>query len=258
MLQLKNMKLLNINTWGGQRLDDLLALLSSQEWDLITLQEVFALQTGDVKPLFKEKKVMNLLEMIRNNLSQQHFFFSSTAGYFWSGKIVEFGNLTISKNPIRNSRTVFYDIDYIGNFHGTSGDFTKDPRNLQIVEVQLEDRIVSVLNTHGIWQLDNKKSDTNRTIEMAKTIVRNINIDVPTIIAGDFNLTPETESIQLLEEVAENLVIKNGIINTRNSYKGLVEVVDYIFSNSKVSVNSLSMLETNASDHNALILDFEI
>ena len=36
------------------------------------------------------------------------------------------------------------------------------------------------------------------------------------------------------------------------------EVCDYIFVNEKIAVNSISMSNIIASDHNALILDFDI
>lgn len=160
--------------------------------------------------------------------------------------------------PVRNFKTVFYDIEYIDNFSNTSNDFSNDPRNLQVSEIQLGESVISILNTHGIWQLDKKKTDTDRTLKMTQTIINNVNLKKPTIVCGDLNLVPNTESIAQLDKVVTNLVTKNGITNTRNQFKGVQEVVDYVFVSNLIKVNGFKMIETTASDHNALVLDFDI
>ena len=79
---------------------------------------------------------------------------------------------------------------------------------------------------------------------------------------GDFNLLPDTESIQMLNKEMKNLIDIYKIKSTRpNFYDGLDKgniVCDYIFVNDKIKVNDFRVLESSSSDHLPLWLDFDI
>ncbi|HOU75525.1 MAG TPA: hypothetical protein PK957_00160 [Candidatus Dojkabacteria bacterium] len=107
-----------------------------------------------------------------------------------------------------------------------------------------------------------KKGD-DRTIKEFQFVVETaLKKDIPTIITGDFNLSPETESIQIINEHFFNLIDKYKIKTTRPVFKDNIEkrnnVVDYIFVNSGIKVNDFGAIQTNISDHLPLFLDFEI
>lgn len=78
------MKLINLNAWGGTKYNELINLLTSNDWDFITLQEIFALQIDSNTPVLKNGKVMNLLDLLKKNLKQQHFFI-----FFYSGIFIQ-------------------------------------------------------------------------------------------------------------------------------------------------------------------------
>jgi endonuclease/exonuclease/phosphatase family metal-dependent hydrolase len=86
--------------------------------------------------------------------------------------------------------------------------------------------------------------------------------DMPTIICGDFNLTPDCASIQYLDKHFRNLTTEFSIQSTRPDFKDAIdtgnEIVDYIFVDKRISVNDFSVIETDVSDHFPLILDFDI
>ena len=85
---------------------------------------------------------------------------------------------------------------------------------------------------------------------------------MPTIVVGDFNLHPESESIQLLNKKLTNLIEKYNIKTTRPTVKDGLDVGDsvdeYIFVNDKIKVNSFEVKQNKVSDHYPVILDFEI
>ncbi len=117
------------------------------------------------------------------------------------------------------------------------------------------------MNVHGRWsqnKMGNAKTESysKRMIEMAEEV------PYPTIICGDFNLFPDTKSIQILNEEFENLVEKYNINSTRPESNELSHkernVVDYIFISEGISVKDFKVVREEASDHFPLVLDFEI
>ncbi|MCK5025267.1 MAG: hypothetical protein KAS15_01655, partial [Nanoarchaeota archaeon] len=86
--------------------------------------------------------------------------------------------------------------------------------------------------------------------------------DIPTIIVGDFNLFPESKSIQILNKEFRNLIDEYNITTTRPDFVDSRDVgnnvVDYIFVNDKIKVNNFKVFNTIISDHFPLILDFDI
>jgi endonuclease/exonuclease/phosphatase (EEP) superfamily protein YafD len=83
-------------------------------------------------------------------------------------------------------------------------------------------------------------------------------LDGAVILCGDFNLAPESESIKQYDSILQNLSAAHSLETTRSLLTYKKEVCDYIFVNDKIEVKDFSMDQTIISDHNALILDFEV
>ena len=76
---------------------------------------------------------------------------------------------------------------------------------------------------------------------------------------GDFNLRPDTRSIGLFDEHLSNLIRKYNIKSTRTSYCPYpIRHADYVFVNDWVKVKSFEVLPDEVSDHNPLMLDFNL
>ncbi len=73
-------------------------------------------------------------------------------------------------------------------------------------------------------------------------------------MGGDFNVLPETKSIQLLEAAGmRNLVREFGITSTRSPlYTKPEKYADYIFVSKDIEVASFEVLPDVVSDHMAL------
>ena len=78
------------------------------------------------------------------------------------------------------------------------------------------------------------------------------------IITGDFNLLPDSESIEILNKDFRNLTKEYGLQTTRTDLTHKSEPCDFIFVNDKVAVNDFYASEVVASDHQGLVLDFEV
>lgn len=64
--------------------------------------------------------------------------------------------------------------------------------------------------------------------------------------------------MQVFSGLLTDLSAKYGLTNTYNNLNFNNAVCDYILVNNKVTVNHFEMSEKLISDHNALILDFDI
>ncbi len=108
------------------------------------------------------------------------------------------------------------------------------------------------------------KLDTPIRIKQSEKIIDYFkNIKGPKIIGGDFNLNPDTKSIQMFEKAGYRNLIKNfGIKNTRNqvSWKNFDNVqhfADYVFVSPKINVKKFNVPYNEVSDHLPQILEFD-
>jgi len=108
-----------------------------------------------------------------------------------------------------------------------------------------------------------KKNGNAETLKACKKILALAKeVNYPTIIAGDFNLFPDTPSMQVFYKDFISLVDKYNISTTRPKNNELSHlkrnVVDYILVSKDIKVKSFEVLDSDVSDHLPLILDFEI
>ncbi len=79
------------------------------------------------------------------------------------------------------------------------------------------------------------------------------------ILCGDFNLLPETESLQLFERAGlRNLIKEYGITSTRTSfYNKPVPYADYAFITNGVNLIDFKVLPEEVSDHAPLYIEID-
>ncbi len=174
---------------------------------------------------------------------------------------VEQWNEIISKYPIVQASNEFFYWNYERKFDWTDFVENDHSRAILVSEVEFNNKRVQIINVH--WTYSKDKLDSKRSLLQNKTILeitkRN---NLPTIIAWDFNLFPETESIKLLDNHFRNLIKEYRVKSTRPDFDDGLDVwnnvVDYIFVDDKIKVNNFEVINTNISDHLPLVLDFEV
>ena len=138
---------------------------------------------------------------------------------------------------------------------------------MQYADIEISNKVVHLANIHGKAR-PGHKLDTPTRLRQSKVII-NFFKDKhgPKIIGGDFNLLPETKSVQMFEEAGyKNLIKDYKIKTTRNmlawgTLKKSEEkqcFADYVFTSSDVKVKSFEVPDIKISDHLPLILSFEI
>ena len=130
-------------------------------------------------------------------------------------------------------------------------------RTLQYVTLEATSGPITILNVHAAWQpvgkidTPERLEQTRRIIDFAKTFTH------PLVLAGDFNLLPDTQSIRIFEKMGwENLIRTHHVASTRTSHYDKPErFADYMFIKNGVQVHDFRVLPEEVSDHAGLFLE---
>lgn len=247
------MKLITLNAWGGILNEPLLDFIQihSVDTDIFCFQEI--LREGTGKTASNENK--SLYEDISRILANYNGYFGEyqETNYKKDHKNAgEMGIATFVKNSISSSF-----VEAIGLYHEREwGDYTGKFLGGAALMVRVND--MDVLNIHGLWQ-EGIKTDTEAKIGQSREIIELANkFDGKKIICGDFNLLPDTKSVQMFGEKYQDLIKKFKIENTRSvSYTKKLRYADYVFLDKDIAVKDFSVPDLNISDHLPLILEFE-
>jgi len=177
------------------------------------------------------------------------------------GGFIEQGNQLFSKYKIVGGTNEHYYKEYSYEIDWANWEKEDKGRSVLITEVDVNGILLQILNLHGIWTKD--KEGDERTILQCEYIVNAaLRRNIATIITGDFNLLPDTKSIEILSKNFRNLISEYCITSTRPKVsewgKRNQHVCDYIFVNDLIEVNSFETIDSNITDHFPLMLDFEI
>lgn len=262
------MKIISLNV--GIKIDNskhVAEFIQSQSPDIVVFQEIIRHLDDSVYDIYRSKE--HIEKIIGKELPYSFFGPLFVAKDFTKdGKItrdlggyIEQGNQISAKFPIIEAWNEFYYKAYSYDSDRTNFATEDHSRALQIVELGINGNRLQVINIHGTYSKD--KQDSERSLLQSKFI---INVarrkNVPTIIAGDFNLHPDTESIKILNKEFRNMVDEYKINSTRPDFNDGLDrggnVVDYIFVNDRIKVNKFSVINTDISDHLPLVLDFDI
>jgi endonuclease/exonuclease/phosphatase family metal-dependent hydrolase len=131
-------------------------------------------------------------------------------------------------------------------------------RNIQWVAIETVDGPRTIINFHGLWNGQGKSDTDDRLLQSDKIITFLKDLAHPYVLAGDFNLRPDTESVAKLEEFGmDNLIRRHNIQGTRTSFYTKPEkFADYVFVSNGIDVKEFRVLPEEVSDHAALYLKF--
>ncbi|MBP9686286.1 MAG: endonuclease/exonuclease/phosphatase family protein [Candidatus Doudnabacteria bacterium] len=136
------------------------------------------------------------------------------------------------------------------------GDMGRHARNMQYAVVDNASPL-TIVNVHALWN-GLGKGDSDERLDQSKNIVRTLNeLPKPVVLCGDFNLDPNTESIQMIERTSlRNLIGEYSITSTRTPlYEKPGKFADYCFVSPGVHVKDFQVLPDVVSDHAPLLLE---
>ncbi len=244
------MKLIQLKTWSCKLPSEIIRLFDKENPDIICLQEVVTSIDGG-----------KIFDTIGSILDEHPF------KYQYNTPLVEFnfmhhtatrGNMIASNFNLLETNEVWTLGNLTRNFDYINSGGYNVARNIAHSKIEAPDGIVHVLTLHG-YHIKEHKNGNDETLRACTELVKYASLlDGPIIISGDFNLSPDSESIQLVNNSFRNLTIESGLSTTRNHLTKKTEVCDYIFVNDKVNVNKFYASDIIASDHAGLVLDFTL
>lgn len=252
------MKIISLNIWCGRVGESIYKFFETyKDIDIFCLQEIdldgtkFGLDVTDTNAPAGDPQLFDSLGKI---LMDHHGYFSPTLGYWWGNAIFIkkslYRKVTASGELLVSDAQQQY-VDYETWFR----------RTIQWVDFETKNKKYTVINIHGLWEKEKGKNDSSDRIEQSENIVKFLDTkrDRNIILAGDFNLNPDTESIKIIEQFPlKNLIKEYGITDTRTSlYKKENRFADYILSSPQIEVKDFKVLSEEVSDHAALYLEIE-
>lgn len=243
------MKLITLNIWGGHLRNPLLKFIHEhRNVDVFCLQEVYYNAHRTIENKDKEKELsLNIFSDLQKLLPDHHAIFKpAVENVYGVGMLIKNTIDIIGEGEINIHQKQYY--PGIGLNH---------ERNLQWIECELDNKIYSILNVHGLWNGKGKK-DTPERINQSERIRQFMDtINTPKILCGDFNLRPDTQSMEILEQGMNNLIKIHNIRSTRTRFYTKEEkFADYILTSPEIVVKQFTVLEDEVSDHAPLYIDF--
>jgi len=132
-------------------------------------------------------------------------------------------------------------------------------KNLQYITLATTEGERTIINFHGLWNNNGKEDSDARLLQSQNIIAFLKTLEHPYILAGDFNLSPSTVSISMLEDHGmRNLIKEFGAFSTRTYlYKKENKFADYVFVSGGIDALDFSVLPDVVSDHSPLYLEFK-
>lgn len=249
-------KVINLNLWfGGKLFDSALGFVKKENPDILLLQEVYDGKNNSFS------KNLRTFEIFKKELNLDYYFFSpSFLEKLKDGTKIERGNAIFSKFPIKFKDTIFYDVLYKECAEYKIRDYSFIPRSLQHVKIEMNGNIYDVFNTQGIWGFHGR--DSKRRIKMSNTIIKAIEDKQNVILAGDFNVNPDTKTMNNIEQYLTN-VFKNELITSFNMKRKdnpgyATAVVDMIFVSNNLKIADHYCPNVDVSDHLPLVCVLDV
>lgn len=248
-------KILQLNFWhGGELFENIIQFIKTEKPDIITCQEVL---NGDVTGVVR---ALTTLEVMSATFDYLHVF--SPLSLLGRDPRVEQGLAVLSRFPLAQQETIFFDSPY--RYYPMTRDrfdWSDCPSGAVFASIKTPSGDLRVGSVHGIWSThgrDSKKRDL-----MIDKLIAEIDGKERTIVAGDFNMNPDTEAISRLEKNLSNVFGRELTTTFNLKYKPKTggwnkAVVDMMFVSPDIKVVDHYCPKVDISDHLPMIAVIEV
>lgn len=242
---------------GGKLMDNIIEFIKEEKPDILFLQE--AQESNDLT----DTRRFNTNQELQKQLLFPYYLFAPHYEVVVKGIRVLHGNAILSNYPLRMLGQIYFDSFFERVDHSAmdeAGDYSKLPHSMLSAEASIANYKINLFNVHGVW--DKHGKDTNRRLKMSNTIVEQVRNKPNSILAGDFNLNPDTQAVRNIEKYLTS-VFGFSLESTFNmKHKTDVgfatAVVDQIFVSETFNVLSKRCPAVDISDHLPLICELEL
>jgi endonuclease/exonuclease/phosphatase (EEP) superfamily protein YafD len=253
------MKLATLNIWGGRVKEKLPEFFKEHsDVDIWCFQEVFTAHEdgsviGSMVNVEGYEPDRMLFESLKSYLPNHNGEFCQCFKGVYGVSIFLSKDIKI----IDKGETLIAKGDWSFN---PDKDVADHHRKIQWIEVEIDGKLALLVNAH-LTHRPAGKADSEKRLKQSKIIIDLLEMfDCPKILAGDFNLLPDTESIKMIERAGmRNLVTEYAVTSTRTPlYTKPTKFADYVFVSDGITVHDFKVLLDVVSDHSPLELSFDI
>ena len=263
------MRIVSVNAWGGALFDDLAKWLVDCQADVVCLQEVTRTPGAAGWTRFDDgERVLpqraNLFADVREVLpDHQALFVASDSGPVHTGdghrRRQDFGlGIFIAERlPVVGVISEFVHGTFVEHDEWATEDRPRCAQAVRVVD-RSNNRVVSIVHAHGLRDPRGKHDTPARRAQaqrLAELVTRCRDTADLTVVCGDLNLLPDSETFTVLAELG--LVDLVGQSDTRTSrYPKTVRHASYLLISDPNAVVRFEVLaEPEVSDHRPLLLD---
>lgn len=251
-------KVLSLNTWmGGILWQPCYDFVTAQQADIVLLQEIYSGIDDQFDQRFRSK---HLFESVFPSF---HSFFSAFICDLREKEgPTDNGNLVLSRWPIIEQETIFFDQPYARYDHDRTTDFSHWAAGAQRVIIGVPgSQKVQIANLHGpVWYQGAEPTD--RRMNMVTSLNAIGNRELPTIIAGDSNATPDNPCWQKLDSRYTSIFSQQLTTTFNMRRKKLAgfatAAVDIFMVSPGIKTTSAQCLDLDISDHLPIVVELEI
>jgi endonuclease/exonuclease/phosphatase family metal-dependent hydrolase len=263
------MRIVSLNAWGGARFDELVDWMPRCGADVVCLQEVTrtAATKGWTRFDDGERSLpqrANLFDDVRAALPQhQAQFLACDAGPVRDDegrrRRQDFGvaMLVEERLPVVGSDSSFIHGTFVDHDEWPGSDRPRLAQAARLVDRE-RDRVVTVIHLHGLRDGHGKRDNEARRQQadrIATLVARIRHRDDLTVVCGDFNLLPDSETFRVLGSLGLVDLVRETPTRTA-LYDGDVRHADYLLVSDPAAVEDFRVVtHPIVSDHCALLLD---
>ncbi len=243
-------KLMQLNCWGGKLGTQLQRLIAEEKPDIVCLGEATDLA----------ERPGSVLDPYRKFLPEADYpydIFAPAFSYRYMHELAGLGNAVVSKFKIESEYIEFVKNHFMEDIDSVDSDDYNN-RNFVHATIKTDKGLINVLTHHGHHSPHGKDGSVENTEQILKLTDYIDKLDGPIILTGDFNLHPNSKSLEPIHKTLRNLPTEFKLKTTRTELAKREEVIDYIFVNDDIKVLDFFTSNILVSDHKALILEFDL
>lgn len=197
----KQLKIIQLNTWHGRYLPNIISWLQQEQPDVVCLEEV---TTGNMTTAEAPFANADVFATLRDSLGYHGFFAPTWRLVLPDGSEGAQGNAILSRHEFQEQEGVMYDkpLTTLNRYPEQQWHNGEEPRNFVAATLSLPGgKQLRVIATHLHWNVPCAEDD--RRVAEAKALVdfTKQRKHLPTILCGDFNIFPESETLRTLTSI---------------------------------------------------------
>lgn len=256
------MRIISLNTWGGRAgKENLLEFFRTHaDTDIFCLQEIWSAPYEHLEGHLAGNLEIDNEQIMVYGLQEISAALPNHVPLFRPHHGDHYGLLMmIRKNFVVTEEGEIFVHKHKG--YVPEGDVGRHARNIQYVTIETAVGPITVINFHGLWtgtgEGKGKRDSAERLEQSAKIVEFTKQVQNPFVLCGDFNLLPDTKSIQMFEDAGlRNLIREFGVTSTRTSfYEKPEKFADYAFISKGIDLKDFKVLPDEVSDHAPLCIE---